>query len=82
MLLWRYMCSLSTSITKTQRVQYVHNIFLENEQAMMLKRYSYDHIVIMTNNFKERLEFEQSLEFVTSMLYSLLDIVFAALLRL
>lgn len=76
------MCSLSTSITKTQRVQYVHNIFLENEQAMMLKRYSYDHIVIMTNNFKERLEFEQSLEFVTSMLYSLLDIVFAALLRL
>lgn len=49
---------------------------------MMLKRYSYDHIVIMTNNFKERLEFEQSLEFVTSMLYSLLDIVFAALLRL
>lgn len=80
MLLWRYMCSLSTSITKTQRVQYItyfwkmskpcFHVFRQNEQALMLKSYSYDHIVIMTNNFKERLEFEQSLVFVTLMLYT------------
>lgn len=31
-------------------------VFRQNEQALMLKRYSYNHIVTMTNNFKERLD--------------------------